>query len=36
MKKVGEISLRSPIGLAGLVAEYLMLQIMSFLSLSCV
>lgn len=30
MKKVGEISLHSPISLAGLVAEYLILNIMCF------
>lgn len=36
MKKVRGISFLSPISLAGLVAEYLMLNIMSFLTRSCV
>lgn len=35
MKKVGEITLHSPIRLAGVVAKYLILNI-SFLFLSCI
>lgn len=36
MKKVGEISCLSTISLVDLVAEYLMFNIMSFFTLSCV